>query len=102
MVQNNPKIEPVVKVSGSAFMGNTTQANRPISRIKEQNYLNVVSLAEWCQKNFITRDTGYKLIKLKYLVAFRRHHVWWVATNPDYKKELLEYLGVEQLLFDAD
>lgn len=90
-----------LKIGGSAFNGNTTQANRPISYIKDRAYVNVVPLSLWCQRNFISRDTGYKLIKLKYLVAFRRHGQWWVSSNPDCFDELTEYLDVDSLLFDG-
>ena len=93
-------IEPVKKIGGSAFNGNTTQASRLISQFKNQNSVKVVSLKEFCDRNFISRDTGYKLIKLKYLVAFRRHGKWWVTTNSECKSELLEYLDIEKLAFD--
>ncbi len=99
-------IEPLVKNGGSAFVGNTTQAYHPLSRIedplnKKLDYVKVVSLKEWCDRNFISRDTGYKLIKLKYLVGFRRHGQWWVTANPNCKSELLERLGVEKLIFEV-
>ena len=93
-------IEPVRKIGGSAFVGNSTQAHRPISQFKDRDYLKVVSLREWCDRNFISRDIGYKLIKLKYLIAFRRHGQWWVTVNPDCKSQLLEYLDIEKLAFD--
>ncbi len=95
------EIEPVIKLGGSAFVGNRRMGTRPLPKINEQIYLNVVSLKQWCDGNFISRDTGYKLIELKYLIAFRRHHIWWVAENPDCAEQLLEYLGIEELLFDA-
>ena len=93
--------EPIFKFGGSAFVGNTTNAHHPIPRIKRQTHLNVVSLKEWCEGNFISRDTGYRLIKLKFLIAFRRYGQWWVTANPDCIEQLQEYLGVEQLLFDV-
>lgn len=96
------KPEPVIRISGSAFMGNTTQAHRPIPRIKDQSYLKVVTLREWCDRNFISRDLGYKLIKLKYLIAFRRHGQWWVCANPDCLNSLIELLDVKKLLFDVE
>ena len=94
-------IAPRVKIGGSAFMGNSTQAHRPLSRLSTQNYLAVVTLRQWCEGNFITRRIGYKLIKLKYLIAFRRHGQWWVTANPDCIEQLLEVLGQEKLLFDV-
>lgn len=95
-------IEPVFKLSGSACHGNTINSTRPICYIKSFDRVNVVKLSEWCNRNFITSKIGYKLIKRKYLLAFRRHHVWWVAANPDCLIELLDYLGLEKLYFDAD
>jgi hypothetical protein len=99
---NNPEIEPCLKISGSAFVGNTINGTRPASYIKNQDYLNVVKLTDWCAGNFISIKIGYKLIKRKYLLAFRRHHIWWVASNPECLEELLEYLNLDGLYFDAD
>ena len=99
---NQPEIEPIIKNGGSAFCGNTTQASHPISRIKDKDRLKVVSLANWCDRNFISRDLGYKLIKMKYLIAFRRHGQWWVTANPDCIDRLIELLGVDELLFDVE
>lgn len=95
------EIEPELKLGGAAFVGNRRMGTRPLPRINELNYLNVVSLKEWCDRNFISRDTGYRLIELKLLIAFRRHNYWWIACNPDCLPQLLEYLGVEKLLFDV-
>lgn len=95
------KIEPVIKNGGSAFNGNTTQAYHPIPNLKDRDYLKVVTLTLWCERNFVTPRIGYKLIKLKYLIAFRRHGVWWVTANPECVEQLTEYLGVEKLLFDV-
>lgn len=94
-------IEPHLKLGGSAFVGNRRMGTRPLPRIDEQDHVNVVSLKEWCDRNFISRDTGYRLIELKFLIAFRRHNYWWVASNSDCLPQLLEYLDVEELLFDA-
>lgn len=95
-------IKPATKIGGSAFIGNTTQAHRPKSQIKDQNNLKFVTLTFWCQQNFISRDMGYKLIKLKYLIAFRRHGQWWVTANPDCIEQITELLGVEKLLYDVE
>ncbi len=99
---NQPNIEPTIKISGSAFQDNSINNYRPISHIKNRDNTKVVSLAEWCQQNFVSRDIGYTLIKQKLLIGFRRHGYWWVAANPACYEELLEYLGLEQLYFDAD
>ena len=94
--------EPLVKRGGSAFCGNCLQGRYPVGNFSDRDNIKVVSLTEWCAKNFITKRIGRKLIALRYLLGFRRHRVWWVAANPDCEEELLEYLGVEQLLFEAD
>lgn len=99
---NSPKIEPIIKISGSACYGNTLNSTRPIAFIEDKDKINVVKLSKWCSENFISARIGYRLIKLKYLLAFRRHHVWWVAANPACMEQLLEYLGLEELYFDAD
>lgn len=94
--------KPYKKIHGSAFQNNYLNATRPIANYRGRSRTNVVSLTEWCDKNFVSKNVGRKLIERKYLIAFRRHHVWWVCTNPDCLNELLEYLGVEQLAFDAE
>lgn len=96
------KIEPIIINGGSGFRDNHLNATRPITDIKDSHKLKVVSLTEWCEKNFISKNIGRTLIKHKLLIAFRRHHIWWVASNPDCFDELLDYLGVEELAFDAD
>lgn len=98
---NNPKIEPIIINGGSAFRGNTLNATRPIGRITESNKVKVVSLTFWCAQNFITKRTGRKLIKLKYLIAFRQKGQWWVTANPECIDRLIEYLGIEELAFDV-
>lgn len=95
------EIEPTKKIFGSAFVGSTINSCHPISS-HYTDTTKIVSLSEWCNKNFISRDVGYTLIKKKFLIGFRRHQVWWVAANPECIEELLEYLGVEELIFDAD
>lgn len=96
------EIEPTFKLSGNAFQGSNIMTTRPLSHLPNIDSTNVVSLSEWCEKNFISKNQGRTLIKRKLLIAFRRHHVWWVAANPDCIEELLEYLGVEKLAFDAN
>lgn len=99
---DNPDIEPVIKIGGSAFCDNSLNATRPIGRIKNSNKVVVVSLTQWCSKNFITKRVGRTLIKKKYLVAFRFKGQWWVTANPDCLNELLEYLGIEELAFNVE
>ena len=96
-----PEIEPTFKISGNAFNGDRLMATRPISHLPNTERTNVVSLVQWCTENFITLNQGRTLLKRKLLVGFRRHHVWWVAANPDCIEKLLEYLDVEELAFDA-
>ncbi|MEO0834780.1 MAG: hypothetical protein AAFY16_02075 [Cyanobacteria bacterium J06642_3] len=94
--------DPVEYVSGSAFNGNTMQATRPITTIAGRDKTNYVSLSDWCVGNFISKDIGYILIKRKLLIGQRIWGQWWVCANPDCYDVLLDYLGVEQLIFDAD
>lgn len=94
--------EPVEYISGSAFNGNSLQANRPISIIIGREKTNYVSLSQWCRENFVSKRIGYILIKRKLLIGQRLWGQWWVCANPDCLVSLLEYLGVEVLLFDAD
>src|SRR6056300_907531 len=99
---NNPPIEPIEYISGSAFNGNTIQATRPISSLRGRSRTNYVSLTQWCQQNFVSKRIGYILIKRKLLIGQRIWGQWWVCANPDSLEDLLEYLGVEVLLFDVD
>lgn len=91
-----------IMLSGSAFMGNSIQATRPISAIRTSHLTNYVSLSEWCQKNFITKRVGYRLIAQKLLIGQKKYGRWWVCANPDCINELIDYLGIEQLQFDAE
>lgn len=96
------EIEPYRKVHGSAYQNNYLNSTRPIANRKNHSITSVVSLSEWCDKNFITKRVGRTLIVKKYLIAFRRHGKWWVCANPDCIEQLLEYLGVERLAFDVE
>lgn len=82
--------------------GNTLNSTRPLSRLPDLDRVKIVKLTDLCKANFITIDVGYRLIKLKYLIAFRRHHVWWVTCNPLCRQELLDYLGITKLLGDVE
>lgn len=95
-------VEPVIKVFGAAFNGNTLMSTRPLSYIPGKQKTKYVSLSEWCSKNFISKRIGTALIKKKFLIATRRHHVWWVCANPYCLDDLKDYLGVNELMFDAD
>lgn len=94
--------EFLIKNGGSGFRDNQLNATRPLTRIANSQQVKIVSLTEWCERNFISKRLGRTLIKRKLLIAFRRHHVWWVTANPNCLPELLDYLGVEQLVFDVD
>lgn len=88
--------------SGAAFNGNRLMGTRPLSGIPGRSRTNVVSLTDWCKGNFISKRQGYKLIEKKYLIAFRKFGQWWVCANPYCIDALLNYLGMEKLLFDAE
>lgn len=96
------EFEPVREISGSAFNGNTVQGTRPFTTIQGKERTNYVSLTDWCKRNSVSKRTGYKLIKLKLLIAQRLYGQWWVSSNPDCLERLLEYLGMEELVFDAN
>lgn len=96
------ELEPVRFISGSAFNANRTQGNRAISNLQDRNKTNYVSLTEWCRRNFITKRLGDTLISKKLLIGQRLYGEWWVCANLECFEQLLEYLGVEQLIFDAD
>lgn len=91
-----------IRASGAAFNGNRLMGTRPLSGIPGRSCTKVVSLTDWCKGNFISKRQGIKLIEEKYLIAFRRHHQWWVCANPNCLDELLKYLRIKKLLFDAD
>ena len=88
--------------SGSAFNGNRVMGTRPLSGIPGRSRTNYVSLTDWCKGNFISKKQGTRLIKKKLLIGQKLLGQWWVCANPDCLDELLKYLGVEELLFDAD
>lgn len=99
---SDPIIQPIIEISGSAFNGSSLIATRPINALKNRSRTNYVSLAEWCDKNFITRRVGYSLIAKKLLIGQQLYGQWWVCANPDCLEELLDYLNLTALLFDAD
>ena len=99
---NNPEIESHIINGGSGFRNNEINNTRPLSQLPQGDRINVVSLSDWCAGNFISKWIGRELIKRKLLIAFRYSGQWWVAANPDCSSQLLEYLGVEELAFDAD
>ena len=88
--------------SGSGFNGNNLNSTHPLTGLKGRERTNYVSLSEWCSKNHISKNTGRTLIRKKYLIGQRLYHQWWVCANLDCLEELLEYLRIEQLSFDAE
>ncbi len=95
--------------SGSAFVDNDINNFRPLSVAvdfygEKKPTTKFVTLTEWCAKNFISKKVGRTLIKKKLLIAQRLGGQWNVCANCEEHcyQLLLEYLGVEQLMFDAD
>ena len=99
-----------LNVSGSAFNGNTLQAHQIKSNLYEyqnqqiinQEKTNYVSLTEWCNRNFISKRIGRNLLAKHLLIGQKLFGQWWVCANQDCLLSLLDYLGVEQLIFDAN
>lgn len=93
--------------SGSAFNGTAFQGNYIKSCLpeKEQTYCKsktyYVSLTEWCSKNFISKKMGRYLLRKNFLIGQRLYGKWWVCANKNCLQELLDYLMVDELLFDA-
>ena len=90
-----------IKPSGSGFNTNQFNGNRIKSTITNRQKTFYVSLTKWCDENFITKRVGRTLLAKKLLIGQRLMGQWWVCANPDCIDELLEYLGLEQLFFDA-
>lgn len=88
--------------SGSAFNGNKLNSYRPTTRLKDREKTNYVSLTDWCKNNFVTKRVARNLIKKKLLIAQGLHGQWWVSANLECLDELLDYLGLDALYFDAD
>lgn len=92
--------------SGSAFNGNKFSGYRIRSYLLDDTNkpktTNYVSLTQWCEGNFITKKIGRTLLKKKLLIGQRLYGQWWVCANLDCLSELLDYLGLEELFFDAD
>lgn len=88
--------------SGSAFQDNDINNTRPISRINSRDRTNYVALTRWCSENNVSIKVGRTLIKRKLLIGTRLLGRWWVCSNFECYQELLDYLGIEELLFDAD
>ena len=92
--------------SGSAFNYNKFNGNRIRSYLldeeKKPKTTNYVSLTDWCNNNFITKRIGRTLLTKRLLIGQRLYGQWWVCANLNCLEELLEYLGLEELFFDAD
>lgn len=91
--------------SGSGFHIHEINGSRPMTRLLDRDdrqLTNYVLLGEWCAQNFITKKIGYGLIKRKLLIAQRFYGRWYVCANLGCLEQLLEYLGIEQLFFDAN
>ena len=96
--------------SGNAFNGSYINSNRletNLSKSKNkvlvnQEKTNYVSLTEWCNKNFISKKIGRKLIIKKLLIGQKLYGQWWVCANIDCLEKLLDYLEIQKLFFDAD
>ena len=90
------------KISGSAFNENKFKGNHVKSSLSGKNKTNYVSFTEWCQKNFISKAVGRELLKRKLLIGQRLKGEWWVCANKDSLEDLLDYIGLTQLFFDAN
>lgn len=96
--------------SGSAFNGNPLQAKRVKSNLykEENNQLvdiektNYASLTDWCNRNFISKDIAHTLLAKKLLIGQKLYGRWWVCANRECLIELLDYLNIEELFFDAE
>lgn len=89
--------------SGSAFNGNKLNSSHPLTtlKIKDRDIVHYVSLTIWCNNNFISKKIGRNLIKKKLLIAQRLYGQWWVCANLLCLSQLLDYLGLDKLYFDA-
>jgi len=90
-----------IRPSGSGFNINQFNGNRIKTSIENSNRTNYVSLTLWCQNNFISKRLGKTLLAKKLLIGQRLKGKWWVCANPECIEELLDYLGLDQLFFDA-
>ena len=85
-----------------AFNGSKIMGTRPLRDIPGRSKTYYVTLTEWCQNNFISKDQGRTLIEKKLLIGMRFKGQWHVCANPHCLDELLEYMGIDQLFFDAN
>jgi hypothetical protein len=102
----------VILNSGSAFNGAGINRHYIKSTIKDRDPIlniiryrertNYVSFTEFCARNFISKDIGRSLIKKKLLICQRLYGKLWVTSDPNCRQELLDYLLVNSLNFDAE
>lgn len=92
-----------IYTSGSAFNGKKISGHHPIAHLTltQWEYTSYVSLTAWCNNNFISKKTGYNLIKKKLLIAQKMYGQWWVCANLQCLDELLDYLQLDELYFDG-
>lgn len=90
------------KISGSAFNENKFKGNRIKYNFSGKTKINYVSLTQWCRENFISKTKGKDLLKKRLLIGQRLNGQWWVCANKDCLEDLLLYLDLDKLFFDAN
>ena len=98
--------------SGSAFNGSGINRYRLKSSIEDldpvlnvikiRKQTNYVSFTQFCEQNFISKNIGRKLIQKKLLICQRLYGKLWVCSDPNCRQELLDYLNLQELFFDAN
>lgn len=87
--------------SGSAFNGAGINRYHILSSIPNYEKTNYVSFTDFCRNNFISKNIGRTLIKKKYLICQRLFGRLWVCVNLECYQQLLDYLSIESINFDA-
>jgi len=64
---------------------------RPMSFPKGLNHVVLEQLTLVCNHHGMTMHQGYRLIRIKVLIAQKIGGKWWVAQNPDCKLPLSQY-----------
>lgn len=90
------------KRKGNAFQGDYTRSFRPYGALPDRTNTKFVLGTEFKKRNNITHHQMLYCIQRKYLAAIRRGGAWQVASIPWCRVEMLEYLGLDSLAYDAE
>ena len=93
---------PVNLKRGNAFQNDVVRNSYVKGALTDRTNTKFVLGTEFKRRNFISHHQFRECLKRGYLVGIRRGGAWQVASCAPMKEEMLHYLGMDALLYDAD